>query len=122
MPTQRLLAAGIATLALALPSQALAGTVTQSASAVSYTADPATGADERVSLGIEAGNGFVTSERGVTSTNCTDTPPNRVDCGPTSAFFVNFLGFNDVVDADQVTGGATLDAHGGGGDDGLSGT
>jgi len=47
---------------------------------------------------------------------------NRVNCDPTAAFFVNFLGFNDVVDADQVTGGATLEAHGAGGDDGLSGT
>jgi hypothetical protein len=122
MRASLLMAAAVGAVALALPGQALAGTVTQNAAAITYTADPATAADERVDLGFENGMAFVSSERGVTSPDCTETDPNRVDCPLTSAFIVNLLGFNDTVNADQVTGGATLEAHGGSGDDDLSGT
>ena len=68
MRAPRLLVASIGTLALAFfPSQALAGTVTQDGSAIVYNADPATGANEHVSLGVDGGGPFVTSEVGVTS-------------------------------------------------------
>jgi hypothetical protein len=123
MRALRLVAAGIGVVVLALPGQALAGTVTRTEAAITYDADPATGVGERVDIGIENGLAFVYSDRGVTgSFPCTEDPPNRVDCPLTPAFIVNFLGFNDSLGAEEVTGPATLEAHGRGGDDNLSGT
>lgn len=106
------------------PALAEAGTVTQTASAITYTADPATQAPENLELGFASPFAFVTSEVGVTTTDpeCTETGPNRVDCDPAAGFIVNLLGFNDRVGATQVTGPMTLEARGNGGDDQLSGT
>ena len=103
---------------LVAPAVAQAGTVTRDAATITYR-----GSDkEGITLGIEAGQAFVSSERGVTSSTCTQTDPNRVDCVPTPAFAVFFGGFDDGVSADAVSNGATLEAHGGAGDDTLSGT
>ena len=115
-------AAGLLALALALPGQALAGTVTQDANAITYNASP--GGDESVTVGIESGLAFVSSGRGVTSSaaGCTEPDPNRVECDPSPLFIVNFLGFSDALDADQVTGATSVEAHGAGGDDTLEGT
>ena len=121
MRGRRVLLAAVA-LALALPASAQAGTVTRTDAAITYTADPATQADERIEVGFESPFTFVTSERGVTSGDCTETDPNRVDCDPAAAFIVNLLGFNDNVGASQYSGPMTMEAHGNGGDDSLSGT
>ena len=123
MSTRGRLALGIGVLLLMMPAPAHAGTVTRNANAITYTADPATAAGEGVGLGVENGMAFVASERGATAPgDCTQTDPNRVDCPLTPAFVVQLLGYNDTVVADLVTGLITLEAHGGGGDDGLSGT
>jgi len=113
---------GIAAVLLGLPVAASAGTVTRSTTAITYNADAATAADERVDVGIENNLAFLTSERGVTSSDCTQTDPNRVDCPLTPAFIINLLGFNDRVAAEKVTDGTTLEVHGNGGDDTVSGT
>lgn len=121
MRSRRVLLGAAALLAL-LPASAQAGTVTRTDAAITYTAAPATQADERIEVGIEGATAFVTSERGVTSADCTNDGPNRVDCTPAASFVVNLLGFNDYVGADAVTGAIWLEARGNGGDDNLSGT
>jgi hypothetical protein len=121
MRIRQCLSVSAAALALLLPGAAEAGTVTRTSSAITFNAQQATAADERVDVGVENGFGFVTSERGVTSSDCTETDPNRVDCDLSPAFIVNLLGFNDSLAAQLLTNGATLEAHGGAGDDRLSG-
>lgn len=108
-------------LALVLPAAALASTVIRDANAITVQADPATAAGERLELGIENGMAFVTSDRGVTSAACTQTDANRVDCAPAAAFVVNFLGFDDSLGTDSLTGTAGVEARGGAGDDRLTG-
>jgi hypothetical protein len=123
MRALRIAAAGIAALAaLSLPAAALAGVVDRTASSITYNADPAAGTGESVDVGIDGGLAFVFSQRGVTSSSCTETDPNRVDCAISPAFIVNFLGFDDSLSGSQVTGPQTLEAHGRGGDDRLDGT
>jgi Ca2+-binding RTX toxin-like protein len=123
MRALRLAAAAVLALAPGVSTAtAHAGTVTRDANAIVYQSDPATGAEDRVSLGIENGMAFVSAERGVTSSACTQTDPLRVDCPLTPRFIVNFLGFDDLVAADGVTDATTLEAHGGGGADDLRGT
>ncbi|HET8950090.1 MAG TPA: hypothetical protein VFN44_06260 [Solirubrobacteraceae bacterium] len=123
MRALRIAAAGIGALvALGLPATALGGMVDRTPSSITYTADPATGSGERVDVGIEGGLAFVTSERGVTSSSCTETDPTRVDCAISPAFIVLLLGFDDSLSGSQVTGTQTLEAHGRGGDDTIDGT
>jgi len=125
MRALRIAAAGVGVLAaLSLSAPALAGVAARDANAITYTADPAAGAGERVDVGIENGLAFVFSERGVTSSSpgCSETDPIRVDCTISPAFIVNFLGFDDSLSGSQVTGAPTLEAHGRGGDDSLEGT
>src|SRR4051794_30586407 len=107
--------AAVVVTALALPGQALAGTVTRTDAAITYTADPAAAAREEVVVGTEGGSAFVQSTLGATSADCTQTDANRVDCDPAAAFVVNLLDFDDSVAGDLVTTAAALEAHGGAG-------
>lgn len=113
--------AGIAVFGLAVCGPVYAGTVTRTAGTITYQADAATGAAEAVSLGVDAATIFVSSDRGVTSSICTQVSPERVDCPPTPAIVVNLLGFSDLLTTDTLGAVATVEAHGGGGDDRLNG-
>jgi Ca2+-binding RTX toxin-like protein len=127
MSVRSVVAAGASILALALPSVAAAGTVTLSGGTITYQADPATGADESVDVAVDiSGMAFVTSNAApITASNCGGGPfPSMsVECGAfAGTFVVNLLGFNDSLGADVRAGPAAVEAHGGAGDDRLSGT
>jgi Ca2+-binding RTX toxin-like protein len=110
-----------AVVALAVVAVAYAGTVTQDSSGITYRTDSSTSAGEVVTVGIENGAAFVTSERGLTAPpNCQQTNSTRIDCPVTSAFLV-FFGFDDSLSAD-LAGAASLEAHGGAGGDSVAGT
>lgn len=113
-------------LTLLCPALAQAGTATGSASSITYQADAGTGQAETINLGIDAAPlpAFVQGDRGVTPAGtCQDIgDPNRVNCDLAPVFIVFMLGFDDFVNADQVSGSATVEAHGGGGGDELSGS
>ena len=112
-------------LVLVLPAAALAGTVTLSGGTITYQAEDATNAAENVDLAVDGGGtAFVVSNNASISTsNCTATSAASVDCGPFGGLFlVNFLEFDDAMSAEVQTGPAAVEAHGGAGDDRLSGT
>jgi len=120
MPTLRLLAASAATLALALPSAAQAGTVTgfppvYGGSDVPETVNAFTSGNLIVLEGDEVllGGGA----------QCTPNPmPTRLDCQPAPTLTASLLGGEDRIDASMLTG-ANLVADGGlGGDYILDGT
>ena len=70
MRALRIAAAGLGVLAaLGLPATALAGVVVRDTNSITYNADPVTGSGERVDVGIESALGFVSSERGVTTSS-----------------------------------------------------
>jgi hypothetical protein len=121
MALGRILAAGAASLALAFPASAGAGTVTLGPDTITYQAVQGL-AGEQVTIGIESEMAFVSSDATVSSADCNPTSTNRVDCPLRPAFVVRLLGFDDFLYTDAVTGPATLEAHGGGGGDSLDGT
>ncbi len=107
---------------LGLPAGAHAGTVTRDPSLVTYRAAPATGAPEQVFLSVEEGRSVVSSDRGVTSTDCQQIHAQRVECAPPApGFAVFFLGFDDVLSSNQLIDASTVEAHGGAGEDVLEG-
>jgi hypothetical protein len=116
----RIAVAGLAVLASGLGAVAYAGDVTRTPTAVTYQAT-AGGAAEEVTLGVEGGLLFVSSTRGASTSDCTQTDPNRADCTPSPNVIVNLLQFNDILVSDALLGTAAVVAHGGGGDDGRGG-
>jgi uncharacterized membrane protein len=86
--------ASLVVLSLLPAAVANAGTVSRTSNAITYQADPAAGAREEVSLGLKAGQMFVTSSRGATSSDCPGGDGTRVDCSPAAGFVVNLLGFD----------------------------
>jgi Ca2+-binding RTX toxin-like protein len=125
MGVRSVVAAGASALVLALPAAALAGTVTLSGGTITYQAEDATNAAENVDVAVDgAGTAFVVSNNASISTsNCTATSAASVDCGPFGGLFlINFLEFDDAMSAEVLTGPAAVEAHGGAGDDRLSGT
>ena len=62
------------------------------------------------------------SDRGVDTADCTEVEPTRAECEPAPGFIVFMLGFDDTVSAAAAIGPMTLEVHGGGGVDGISGT
>lgn len=108
-----------------LPTAARAGTVTRDSAAITYSAAPAEPgvvAPERVEVGLDSGIAFVESQLGVDTTDCTETEPTRAECAPAPGFVVLLLGFDDTVSAAAAIGSMTMEVHGGGGFDGISGT
>src|SRR4051794_11030392 len=132
-------AALVATLLLALPATARAGTVTRTTSVITY----ASGAGgDNVTLGVDNGAPFVDSTLGVTSPDCAFRDQTSVLCPPTPAFQATFVDGTtenslDARDApngmtvtangapttgDRLTGGPNADTlNGNGGDDNLAG-
>jgi hypothetical protein len=125
MRMRGVVAAGASALVLAVPAAALAGTVTLSGATITYEAEDGTNADENVDFAVDAtGTALVMSNNASISTsNCTPTSSASVDCGPFAGLFVvNFLEFNDAMSAEVGASPAAVEAHGGAGDDRLSGT
>jgi hypothetical protein len=122
-----MLASALAAIVLALiwPAFAAAGTVVRDPAAITYTADPSTGAPEEVAVGLgDDGAATVRAARGFSSIagECSLADANLVRCTPAQGFVVHFLGFDDHVYVDGVTGAMPLEAHGRAGRDLLSGT
>jgi hypothetical protein len=110
-----------AALALLPAGSASAGTVTRTASAITYQASSTTGAGEDVALGFQGGeNMIVTSNRGVASSDC-DNNGYRAYCPAAPGFVVSFLDFDDILTTAELTGAATVEAHGAAGGDRLAG-
>jgi hypothetical protein len=111
----------VAALALLPAGSANAGTVTRTGSAVTYQASSTTGPGEDVALGfVVGGNMTVTSSRGAGSSDC-DNNGFRAYCAATPGFVVNFLGLDDLLTTAELTGPATVEAHGAAGVDRLDG-
>jgi putative metal-binding protein/hemolysin type calcium-binding protein len=114
-------AAVAAALTLLPAGSASAGTVTRTTSAVTYQANPATGAGEDVALGFAVGgNMTVTSNRGVASSDC-ENNGFRAYCPAAPGFVVTFLGFDDILTTAELIAPAPVEAHGAAGGDRLDG-
>lgn len=122
MARKRTPVAVIAALALALPAAALAGTVTFAPTAITYDADPGSGAPESIGLQVDSGRAVMRSDRGFSSVpaEC-NQDVDVIDCDPAAGWVVRLLGFEDSVSTDGVVGAMTIEAHGGAGGDNLSG-
>jgi Ca2+-binding RTX toxin-like protein len=107
-----------ALLLLALPATARAGTVTAGGGAISYLGG-ATG--ETITAALDTGNVAISSDAGVTSTSCTTTSPDRVDCAPAPQLVFALGPADDRLDATGLTAGFALTMNGGAGNDTLVG-
>ena len=123
MARLRIATAAALALALACPAAAAAGTVTHEPGVkITYSADPAAVAAENVTVGVESGEAFVLSDRGISVPGgCHSSESTLVYCPVAPLFVVNVLGFDDHLGT-QLPGAAALEVHGGGGGDNLDGT
>ena len=103
---------------LAVPATARAGTVTRDASRIAYQGGTA---GETIAAGLDTGKIALTSDVGVSSGTCMQTPPDRVDCDPAPQLAFTLGPGADRVDTTGVPATIAVTLGGGAGDDAWSG-
>ena len=112
-----LLAAAL--LVLALPATARAGTISSDGSKITYAASGT--ANDNVVVGVDSGRAFLRSDLAFTAgSRCHASDATHADCDG-SAFLLQLLGGGDTVRT-ETPGTATLEVHGGAGNDDIEGT
>src|SRR4051794_24865079 len=119
----RVAAAVIGTLlAFVVPTAAGAAVSRDANGVVIYGPEAGATVGDSLVLGIDGANAVVESDHALTvGAGCAQNGGTRVDCPVGTSFLLNFGGFIDSVNTDNLTGPMTIVAHGGGGGDYLNG-